>query len=581
MWTNFMQLLKPPKFIDEDQTRAAEILHVILLTLFIVLGILAFFTDHPVTVFVTAGMSLSFLGLWAIMRRGFVYLASWCLMGFLVMGITLIVYFNGSIRIPAASGFVACIVVAGLTLGNRVTIGSAIIISGILLVLYLAEGAGKLPPVYYQSTGFLQWATYAGIMCITAVLLMLARNSILNALALARRNEAALAERNQELQVEIAERHQVEHALRESEGRYRTLVSTSPDGIAQTDIHGNIIYASPQLLSLLRLESPEGILGTNVIEWLAPEDRQRALENVQLVMGGAPSTYNKYSFLLKDGACFDGEVSSAAWQDADGQLNGMISIVRDVTERVRAEVSLNEYRERLEELVEERTAQLTAINQELESFSYSVAHDLRAPLRVISGFSNILLEDHASQIDSEVQSYLNQIIASGQRMSRLIDALLGLSHLTRRDISREEIDLGAMAHTILDELRQREPAREVDMHIAEGLIVQADRHLMHLVLENLLGNAWKFTANSPQARIEVGRQDGDKAAYFVRDNGAGFNMDNSGKLFGPFQRLHTEKEFPGTGIGLATVKRIIHRHNGEVWARGEVNKGATFYFTLP
>ncbi|CAG1013411.1 two-component system, OmpR family, sensor histidine kinase VicK [Anaerolineales bacterium] len=581
MRTDFLQLLKPPKFVDEDKTRTAEVLHVILLTLFVVLVVLAFFTDHPVTVFVTLGMSLSFLGLWVIMRHGFVYLASWCLMVFMVTGITLIVYFNGSIRVPAASGFVACIVVAGMTLGNRATIGSTIAISGILLVLYLAEDAGKLPPVYYQSTGFLQWATYVGIMCITAVLLMLARNGILSALALARRNEAALAELNDDLRAEIAERQYMEHALRESEGRYRTLVATSPDGIWQTDVHGNIIYVSPQMLSLFRLKSPEEMLGTNIIDWVASEDRQHALENVRNVMRGAPSIYNKYDFLLKDGVCFAGEVSSAAWQDADGRLNGMISVVRDVTERVRAEEALREYRERLEDLVEERTSQLTAINQELESFSYSVAHDLRTPLRAIDGFSRILLEDHAVQLNAKMHSHLDQIIRGSERMGKLIEALLGLSRLTRSEVTYEKIDLSAMAAAIVEELRQREPQRNVETVIADGLIVNADRHLMYAVLDNLLGNAWKFTAKSPHPRIEVGRQDDDKAAYFIRDNGAGFNMEYAGKLFGPFQRLHTEKEFPGTGIGLATVKRIIHRHGGEVWATGEINKGAAFYFTLP
>lgn len=254
---------------------------------------------------------------------------------------------------------------------------------------------------------------------------------------------------------------------------------------------------------------------------------------------------------------------------------------RFITERKQMEEKLREHREHLEEVVQQRTTQLTAINQELEAFSYSVAHDLRSPLRAIDGFSRTLLEEHASQLNPQGLAYLERIMAADRRMGQLIDDLLSLSRLNRSEIFYETVDLSAIARDILVDLQERHPEREVEACVAGGLVVKADRRLISILLENLLGNAWKFTAKTKGARIELGAETGKARTFFVRDNGAGFDMAYADKLFGAFQRLHTEGEFPGTGIGLATVKRIIHRHNGEVWATGEVNQGATFYFTLP
>jgi light-regulated signal transduction histidine kinase (bacteriophytochrome) len=238
--------------------------------------------------------------------------------------------------------------------------------------------------------------------------------------------------------------------------------------------------------------------------------------------------------------------------------------------------------EELEQHVDERTAQLAAANRELESFSYSVSHDLRAPLRAIDGFSQALLEDYGDSLDAQGQDYLQRIRGATQRMSELIDALLGLSRVTRAELQRESIDLSAMAEAVAAELRLRDPTRPVDFDIVPTLTATGDVRLLRVVMENLLGNAWKFTAKQAQARIEFGVQtEPDGApAFFVRDNGAGFDTTYVDKLFGAFQRLHRVSEFPGTGIGLATVQRIIHRHGGRVWAEGEVGQGATFYFTL-
>lgn len=225
--------------------------------------------------------------------------------------------------------------------------------------------------------------------------------------------------------------------------------------------------------------------------------------------------------------------------------------------------------------------ELAAINQELEAFSYSVSHDLRAPLRSIDGFSQALLEDYEEKLDKQGKNYLQRVRSATQRMGELIDDLLTLSRVTRSEMKLQTVELSALAHSIVTELQKIQPERRTEFVITPGLSANGDAHLLRLLLENLLGNGWKFTGKHPQASIEFGSIQVDgKQAFFVRDDGAGFDMAYADKLFVPFQRLHSPSEFPGTGIGLATVQRIVHRHGGQVWAEGKVEKGATFYFTL-
>ncbi len=226
--------------------------------------------------------------------------------------------------------------------------------------------------------------------------------------------------------------------------------------------------------------------------------------------------------------------------------------------------------------------ELKAVNHELEAFSYSVSHDLRAPLRSIDGFSQALLEDYETQLDGPGQDFLRRIRAATQRMGNLIDDLLTLSRVTRSSIKLEAVNLSQLAHVIASDLQQSQPERRVELAIEPELSVLGDAHLLQVVLENLLNNAWKFTSKKPQCRIELGMmlQANGTPAYFVKDDGVGFDMAYVDKLFSPFQRLHGMQDFPGNGIGLATVQRIIHRHGGRVWAVGELGKGATFYFTL-
>jgi light-regulated signal transduction histidine kinase (bacteriophytochrome) len=237
--------------------------------------------------------------------------------------------------------------------------------------------------------------------------------------------------------------------------------------------------------------------------------------------------------------------------------------------------------EDLERRVKERTAQLEAINKELEAFSYSVSHDLRAPLRSIRGFSEVLLERYCKQLDPTGQEFLRRACQSSQQMETLIEDLLKLSRVSRSELQRQQVNLSQIAQSIAAELKKSDPQRIVEFVIEPGLQARGDERLLRVALDNLLRNAWKFTGKQPRAKIEVGSSTGPPQAFFVRDNGAGFDMTYSNRLFGVFQRLHTVSEFPGTGVGLATVQRIISRHGGRVWATGEVNRGATFYFTLP
>jgi light-regulated signal transduction histidine kinase (bacteriophytochrome) len=226
-------------------------------------------------------------------------------------------------------------------------------------------------------------------------------------------------------------------------------------------------------------------------------------------------------------------------------------------------------------------AELEAANMELEAFSYSVSHDLRAPLRSIDGFSLALVEDYAEKLDARGTDYLNRVRAATQCMGALIDDLLNLSRVTRSNLARQRVDLSAMAESVAEGLQRSHVHRAVEFVIEDGMTAEGDPRLLRLVLENLIGNSWKFTSKHPRSRIEFGRQvSNGSSTYFVRDDGAGFDPATAGRLFGAFQRLHSTREFPGTGIGLATVQRVIHRHGGRVWAEGAVEKGAVVYFTL-
>src|SRR4051812_25042940 len=267
--------------------------------------------------------------------------------------------------------------------------------------------------------------------------------------------------------------------------------------------------------------------------------------------------------------------------DAERRPYAICGISTDITDRKRAEEEVQRLNEVLEERVRQRTAELEASTRELDAFAYSVSHDLRAPLRSLAGFSEVLLEDYAESLDEVGRGYLARIQANANRMGRMIDDLLDLSRATRVELRRERVDMTALAHEIVDDLRESDPDRQAEITVADRLVAHGDPNLIRLVLLNLLGNAWKFTGNSAPSVISVEHAGGDDpSVVVVRDNGAGFDMRYVAKLFDPFQRLHSTSEFEGTGIGLAIVNRIVQRHGGRVWADSEPGRGASFFFTF-
>ncbi|MHC9543176.1 MAG: GAF domain-containing protein [Vulcanimicrobiota bacterium] len=280
----------------------------------------------------------------------------------------------------------------------------------------------------------------------------------------------------------------------------------------------------------------------------------------------------------------------AEYDDSDSrQLTLLMNGLWHIIKKMQVDVELKAYREQLEDLVAERTAQMETSNKELESFAYTVSHDLRAPLRTIDGFSQVLLEDYLDKLDDTGQDFLTRIRKGAQTMGQLIDSLLHLSRMTRGEMSRETVNLTAMARETAREFDENEPERNVEWVIESGLVVSGDPRLLKTLLQNLLGNAWKFSSKRKDSRIEFGtvttqhakeRWGIERPVYYIRDNGAGFDMKYYGKLFGVFQRLHRNDEFPGTGVGLASVQRIVHRHGGTIWGESKIDQGATFYFTL-
>lgn len=342
-------------------------------------------------------------------------------------------------------------------------------------------------------------------------------------------------------------------------------------------------YVSPNVHVLFGRSAEDLMSGhASYAALVHPDDYDRVVREVGAYSDAGVPCFEQDYRIVRD----DGEVRwlydfTVVARDATGRITHYEGYVLDVTARKRAEAELQRYREHLEDLVAARTLKLESLNRELEAFCYSVSHDLRAPLRSIDGFSQILLEDYAAGLDTRGRQHLGRIRAASQRMGQLIDDLLNLSRVSRGELRMQRVDLSALAQKVIDLLRESAPERDVEFVIEEGVIADGDPRLLRVVLENLFGNAWKFTSKHPRARIEFGRTERQgRLVYFVRDDGAGFDMAYLDKLFGAFQRLHSPSEFEGTGIGLATVQRIIHRHGGRIWAEGAVEQGATFYFTL-
>jgi len=381
-----------------------------------------------------------------------------------------------------------------------------------------------------------------------------------------------------ELHKIIAQRR-AEKALLESESRYRTLFQGAAEGILVADIETKkFLYANPAQCRMLGYSREE--LEKMTLEAIHPKkDLDRVLIEFMAQARGEKTIALDMPCLCKDGAILDADIRTTPMVISGRNCN--VGFFSDNTERNRAKEEIRKLNQDLEKRVIERTLKLEAVNKELEAFAYSVSHDLRAPLRAIDGFSQALLEDYQDKIDSQAKNYLQRVRSAAQRMAQLIDDMLSLSRVSRIELTIQEVNLSKMFREIAADLQGTQPERDVEFIIQDGIEARGDGRLFGIVLENLIGNAWKFTSKHPTARIEFGMlEQKEGQVYFIRDDGAGFDMNYAQKLFGAFQRLHTTTEFPGTGIGLATVQRVIHRHGGRVWAEGEVEKGATIYFTI-
>lgn len=369
-------------------------------------------------------------------------------------------------------------------------------------------------------------------------------------------------------------------AKNEEVQKLAAIVESSGDAIVGKTLGGTIISWNKGAEILYGYAASE-VIGRPISILVPPERPDEVSHIIKSIRTGGPVEHYETVRIRKDGRRVDVSVTVSPVKDAAGEIVGASAIARDISERKRAEEQIRLLNETLERQVEERTAQLKAANKELEAFSYSVSHDLRSPLRSIDGFSKALLEDYSDRLDEEGVGHLRRVRAATQRMGRLIDDLLKLSRITRSEMGREEVDLSAAARAVVEELRKAQPGRRVTCRVAEGVTAEGDGRLLRVALENLLSNAWKFTANREDAIVEFGATGRDgRPVYFVRDNGAGFDMAYADKLFGAFQRLHGVTEFEGTGIGLSIVQRIVRRHGGEVWAEAAVGEGATFFFTL-
>lgn len=383
------------------------------------------------------------------------------------------------------------------------------------------------------------------------------------------------------------ERRETETALRTSEARFRSLSESSPIGVYQFDQHGNCVYVNKRWSEITGI-SYKDALHKGWRERLPADE----LERLQTAWTAFTSGQREFSHKLR----FDHPQHGSRWIQFHARRlaafgndpGGFVGTIDDITTEMEAEAEIRRLNASLEERVAERTAQLAAANAELEAFSYSVSHDLRSPLRAIDGFSRAIAEDYDAALDANGHDYLRRIREASQRMAQLIDDLLRLSRATRTHMNLDTIDLAEIARAVAAEQREADtPGRTVEFSCPATLIVRADRDLMRIVLDNLLGNSWKYTRKQPAPKIELslstGTIDGTDAPatiYTLSDNGAGFDMKYAGKLFAPFQRLHSRAEFEGTGIGLATVRRIITRHGGRVWADSAVGQGTRIHFTL-
>jgi hypothetical protein len=395
---------------------------------------------------------------------------------------------------------------------------------------------------------------------------------------------AQLQATNTALAQEVVERQQAEEALRRSEERYRSLTIASAQIVWTANSQGQTIEVNPTWKAFTG-QSDQEAAGWGWFNAIHPDDRQTTGATWTQAVANHSIYTTEYRIRRFDGVYRFFAVRGAPVFEKDGAVREWIGACIDITERKQAEEALHALNVELEQRVAARTAELTALNRELEAFSYSVSHDLRAPLRNVSGFADLLQKSAGSRLDAQAQRYLSIITDETKRMGILIDELLAFSRLGRAEPRKTPVDLNQLIQEVRDNLQLETQGREIRWRVGVLPQVCADRALLRQVIVNLIANAIKFTRTRPVAEIEVGAlsltTNDTEDVFFIRDNGVGFNMQYKGKLFGVFQRLHGTSEFEGTGIGLASVQRIVNRHGGRVWAEAAVDQGATFFVSLP
>ena len=399
----------------------------------------------------------------------------------------------------------------------------------------------------------------------------------------AEQKEIELKEYVVKLEKTIEEREKAEKELGRSELKYKKLYDGMMDGFVITTIEGKILEFNNAFTSMLMYDDDDELKSKNIND-LTPakwhDEEKRIFEN-QVFGSGYSETYEK-EMIKKDGSIFPVELRTYLIVNEKNEKEGMWAIIKDITERKKIELMTQKLNEELEQRVKERTSQLKILNQELEAFSYSVSHDLRTPLRIISGYSKILFEEYANELSDDAKTLLEGITKNTNNMSCLIDDLLEFSKLNRKEVALTEINFEKIFKEVFNEIPGSAIKDKVKINISKLPVVKGDKALLKQVAANLIANAVKFSSKVENPEINISAvTENSMAVFCIKDNGVGFDMNYSGKLFGVFQRLHKQNEYEGTGVGLAIVKRIINRHGGKVWAESELNNGSSFYFSLP